>query len=251
MTRAVAWVRALTAGRRRVLAQPPRPAMVLAVRPVRPVAARVPVAVHNAFSSIRHEVHRHPTLVRAARAVTPPTPAAPPTVVPRAAHARGAPEPVRGPAGPPGQPGPPGPALVLWRAQGAAALRLPAAAAAVRAAVAQVTDAHRRVEGPARPLRALPIAGREPDPSAAARLRAAPLPLPARRPALGAAAAPAMVLRRAAAPAANDGAEAGRDLAAPRRPGAPAAVDLEALTDRVVAQIDRRIVAHRERLGQI
>ncbi len=34
--------------------------------------------------------------------------------------------------------------------------------------------------------------------------------------------------------------------------GSPrAAVDLERLTDQVVRQIDRRIVAHRERLGRI
>jgi hypothetical protein len=34
-------------------------------------------------------------------------------------------------------------------------------------------------------------------------------------------------------------------------PGAPPPVDVERLADQVVRQIDRRIVAHRERVGRI
>lgn len=72
--------------------------------------------------------------------------------------------------------------------------------------------------------------------------------------------APARVLRRSESAIAQSAAQAavaaaaatpGRELASPRHPAAPSALDLETLTERVVAQIDRRIVAHRERFGQL
>ena len=84
MTRVGAWVRALTAGRRRVVAHAPRPSMVLALRPA---AAPTTASVFNAFSTVRqhrelhrHE-HRHLTLVRPAQVVTAATSAAPPAAV--------------------------------------------------------------------------------------------------------------------------------------------------------------------------
>ena len=226
MTRVVAWVRALTAGRRRVVPHVPRPSMVLALRPY---AAPTPASVFNAFSTVRQhrEVHRHEhrhlTLVRPAHDVAAATPAAPPAaVVTRMvrSHTLERATPVPGPA-------------------------------TVRAVVEHVVEQHRRVDGPARPLRALPprhaeepIAGARPVRRGLPAAPAAVAPTPAPPP--GA----AMVLRRPAAASAGD-VPAGRELASPSRPGAPAAIDLEFLTDRVVAQIDRRIVAHRERLGQI
>jgi hypothetical protein len=228
MTRVVAWVRALTTGRRRVVAHAPRPSMVLALRPA---AAPTPASVFNAFSTVRqhrelhrHE-HRHLTLVRPAQVVTAATSAAPPAaVVTRTLHSHPLERatPVPGPA-------------------------------TVRAVVDRVVEKHQRVEGPARPLRALPVSGREAEPLGEPRSRLRGVPVPA------AAVAPtpaptspgaAMVLRRPAAVSGGE-APAGRELASPSRPGATAAIDVEFLTDRVVAQIDRRIVAHRERLGQI
>lgn len=228
MTRVVAWVRALTAGRRRVVAHVPRPSMVLALRPAAPPAT---ASVFNAFSTIRqhrelhrHE-HRHLTLVRPAQVVTATTSATPPAaVVTRTLHSH-----------------------TLERATPVAG------PATVRAVVDRVVEKHQRVEGPARPLRALPVTGREADPLGEPRSRLRGLPVPA--PAVAPTPAPtspsaAMVLRRPAAASAGD-VTAGRELDSPSRRGAPAAVDLDFLTDRVVAQIDRRIVAHRERLGQI
>jgi hypothetical protein len=228
MTRVLAWVRALTAGRRRVLAHSPRPAMVLALRPA---AAPGPASVFNAFSSVRqrrelhrHE-HRHLTLVRPLHAAAVAAGAAPPPVVTRLlrrSHTIERATPLPGPA-------------------------------TVRAIVDRVAEKHRRVEGPARPLRALAVAERAAEPLPEARPRGVPVlasavaPAPASpAPSPGA----AMVLRRPAAGSSGEVA-AGRELASPSRPGAPAEFDLEFLTDRVVAQIDRRIVAHRERLGQI
>jgi len=148
------------------------------------------------------------------------------------------------------------------------------AAAAIGATVEQIAAAHRRVESHAPPrLRALPPAPREPAPPAATPLeRPRALPVAPRRlesdaprsPAVRAAAgdpAPAMVLRRSLAAVAQAAAQAavataaaapaGRELVSPRHPAAAPALDEEALTDRVVAQIDRRITAHRERFGQL
>jgi hypothetical protein len=227
VTRVVAWVRALTDGRRRVLGYAPRPAMVLALRPT-----AAPASAFNAFSSVtqrrelhRHE-HRHLTLVSPAQVV--------------AAASRAA-------------PAPPVVTRLVQRSHTSERATTVPGPAAVRAVVDRVTEKHRRVEGPTRPLRALPVAEGAAEPVGDGRLRGVPVlassiapapPSPAPSP--GA----AMVLRRPAA--ASEGEEpAGRELASPSRQGAPATIDLEFLTDRVVAQIDRRIVAHRERLGQI
>src|SRR5688572_11645865 len=151
MTRVVAWVRALTAGRRRILAHAPRPSMVLALRPA---AAPRPASLFNAFSTVRqhrelhrHE-HRHLTLVRPAHVVAAATPAAPPAL--RATE-------------------------MLRSHTGARASPVPGPAT-VRAVVAHVVEKHRRTEGPARPLRALPVPGRAEEPLGEARPASRGLP---------------------------------------------------------------------------
>ena len=137
----------------------------------------------------------------------------------------------------------------------------PAIGLAVRRAVAVVSGAHRRVEGVVAPaLSAAPLAsgrrqvapaGRPPAPPRAPAAAhplpdaAAPRPRPAMvlRPAAGAATAVAPVAEPPAARAATATATpSGRVLSE---------LDVEAFTDRIVQQIDRRIVAHRERLGRI
>jgi hypothetical protein len=262
MTRLVAWVRALAGTRRRVVGSWPLPSMQLAIRPLRrpPPPAITRVAVHH-HDHHRHEhVHRHLTMIGATRAAAPAAEAAPSAVesivsmvttfrpvarradmaarpdLARAAIAR-RPEPAVGPAG----------AAPGSRVAGAA----PVALAAVRQAVAQLAGAHRRVDNfVSPPLRAAAVAAPNDEEPAAPVVRARPLPATVPVPHRAMVRRPSAVAPRVDAVAPT--AVAGREIVAPRGPAAAAAdVDLESLTDRVVAQIDRRIVAHRERLGQI
>jgi len=147
-----------------------------------------------------------------------------------------------------GRPGPAGVIVKIPATRLAATPR--AAATAIRDTVAHVAAAHRRVETLAPgALTAVPVTADRDASSASARHLARPVP------AVAAAHRPAMVLRPptvVAPPPDTLTTEPEQAVAAPRGSAAATAeLDLEALTDRVVRQIDRRIVAHRERLGQI
>lgn len=255
MTRVLAWVRAFTSGRRRIAALTSRPAMVLARWATAPAVTAL------------HVDYRRTVLGRGDATVAPVVRSAEPVVRRGAFRAipggRGAQGP-RGSAGAAGPRGRAGTALVLARERPggqppafAGSMPPPAVAAAVRRSAGQLADAHRRVESQAPPrLRALPIETRAPEVArsgAAPRLRAVPSSAAHDQ-------TPAMVLRRspaaiaeAAAQAALDASAAapGRELVSARHAAAGPALDIESLTDRVVGQIDRRIVAHRERFGQL
>jgi hypothetical protein len=217
---------------------------------------------------IDHREHHH-------RTVLPPRLAATPRTVVRPVVLRETLEPAagrRGAHGPRGAAGPPGrasgarrvagpraavPALApAARAAPAVAVPVPAVTAVARAAARELAETHRRVETHAPPrLRALPVEPRAPEASgAAAPPRPRAVPVPAREPALE------MVVRRSAAAVASAAAQAavaaaaaapGRELVSRHHPAPAPALDLDSLADRVVAQIDRRVVAHRERLGKI
>jgi hypothetical protein len=157
----------------------------------------------------------------------------------------------------------PRPAVAVAVAPARSAPAAPPAVAASRTAVLRLVEHRRRIEGPPwRPLR-------EPAEAPAARAgrpAAAPRPEALRQPgttAFEAWARPraSMVLAPgpaaavvAAAAAVTPPVPARPDEPAPRGAAAvpaPPAPDVERLTDEVVRQIDRRIAAHRERLGRI
>ncbi|MFC7387822.1 hypothetical protein ACFQSB_36830, partial [Sphaerisporangium rhizosphaerae] len=144
-------------------------------------------------------------------------------VVTAAASAAATEEPRPGPPGAPGRRGRRGPAPIVP----------PDRAESLRRDAARLSAGHRRTERPPPQWRTAggPAPGRpvpRPAPPAPkASPYAAPLPFPGDPPSP----------RRAAGD--GDG------------PGAPPAIDVERLTDDVVRRIDRRIVAHRERLGLI
>ena len=128
--------------------------------------------------------------------------------------------------------------------------RVGAALAASRLTIARIVERRRRVEEP----RGLPLPERVRGTAPAARVAAVPPPatpadradgwVPGRPP-------PVVAARRVrGATEAPPSPATAPAAAAPGRPPA-AALDLEALTEQVVRQIDRRIVAHRERMGRI
>ncbi len=247
-----AWVRALAGGRRRVVGRWPGASMVLAIRPAVRQAPPPHAVVHRHDHHHRHE-HRHRHVrhhhLASARAEGPAP--APERRAPGAMAVDG--HVARAPA----RAGTVVVADVRRRpAMSLAAPRRPAPATAhavgARRLAEAVGAAHRRIEtvAPAR-LRATAVTPADavpapaPPPPAAREIAHGPAPAFARR--------PAMVVRPLApAPQPAPAEVPGRALPAPRgRASGPPELDIEQLTERVVRQIDHRIVAHRERLGQI
>jgi hypothetical protein len=253
-----AWARALAGGRRRIVGRWPGASMVLAIKPfVRHMPSRRHRVVHHHHHRHDHRhvdrrvdrrVNRRERLVAGVGHVFAPARRTvdPATARTSVAHAVARRRPV----------------VAARSATAAVSAMIPrrrvvpsAETTGLRRTAATIGAAHRRVEtfspprliaAPVSPERGLPVPPQ----------RQAPATRPApTRTAPATVRGPAMVVRPVATaptPVAAVAEVPGRALTAARGPGsAPAELDIEQLTERVVRQIDRRIVAHRERLGRI
>ena len=258
VSRLTAWARALARGHARIPGdRPAAGVLVTPPRPVPPLRAASASTVVRVLARVGLDVRVLRAAAATARSAAPSLTGAARSAVRRmpapAARGRGAPHaPVlptplplprlASPAGSPVRPAPPAPLAV----------------AASRTTVLRLVEHRRRIEGP--PWRApSEPAGmsrqRDGRPAARERSRAARRP---GRTALEAWGRPGAAMVLAPGPAAAVAAAAAAASPSPLRvfepeprPAAPPVPEVEQLTDEVVRQIDRRIAAHRERLGRI